>query len=279
MSAADSTAIQTQEQLLHKIGAVMFYSELYEERRDANYTFIQQFTNALKTPHSFTYDFPELPFLKITTSPDNRFRIITWQIELPGKIIRHFGTIQMNSQQLNLFPLIDRSEDMELPTKFVGDNTKWYGALYYDIVHQKINGHDKYFLIGIDTNNPLSTKKVVEVLQFNNENKPIFGAPLFQSWGRPTEKATRFLLEYKGDAAVSMSYDKTREAIVYDHLVPMTEADEGIYLKYVPDGTFDALVWNQQGFVIRENVIATVEEEESETATTPKQSDNLYQPN
>lgn len=277
LAPADSTAIQEQEQLLKKIGKVMFFSEIFEERRDANYTFIQQFKKALKVPGSYHYNFPELNFLKITSSPDNQFRIISWQIELPGKILRHFGTIQMNENELTIYPLIDRSEDMDSPDKFVGDNTKWYGALYYDIIERSVNGNKKYFLLGIDTNHPLSNKKLIDVLQFNSENKPIFGAPLFQSWKRPTETVTRFLLEYKGDASVSLSYDQQRNSIVYDHLVPLTEADEGIYLNYIPDGTFNELVWSNNQFRIREDVIATTLEEETES--TEQKSDELYQPN
>lgn len=279
LTPTDSVVIQQQEQLLKKLADKMLTSKVYEERRDANYSFIKEFKKALKTPNSFYYDFSSLDFLKIVYSPDQRFRLITWQIELPAKLKRHYGAIQMNETDLKLFPLIDRSEDMKTPQKFVGDNTKWYGALYYEVVMKEIKGNKKYFLIGYDANHPLSNKKIVEVLQFNSENKPVLGAPLFQSWKRPTETVTRFLIEYKGDAVVTLHYDKNRKAIIYDHLVPLTKADIGIYIKYVPDGTFDALLWKNNKFFVKQNVVATTPDDGVNEGSATRKSDIIYQPN
>ena len=277
LSAENLKRLQEKEDTLSKLGQVAFYSDIYTDRRDANYALIKELRDALKIENSFQYNFEKLPFIKIERPKDNSFRILSWQIQLPGQLIRHYGAIQMNSSELKLYPLIDRSDDMAAPEKFVGNNTKWYGALYYDIVDMNIDGHKKYLLFGIDTNHPLSNIKVIDVLQFDKNKEPILGFPLFQSWKKPKEKTTRFLIEYKGDAATRLTFDEANKRIVYDHLVPMTEADEGIYINYVPDGTFDALKWNKTQFEIVENIISTTPETKEELSKG-KESQQLYQP-
>lgn len=273
--------LKTQEELLKKIGLVLIHSENFKERRDANYTFIQQLTKALKTPNSFQYDFSDLKFMKIVEPEDKSFRILLWQVQMPGKLIRHYGAIQMNSKKLKLFPLVDRSDDMKKPENFVGDNTKWFGALYYQVKGVEISGHKKYLLFGYDMNNPLSSKKVVEVLQFNKEKKPIFGAPIFPNWKVEGKNATRFLLEYSAEARVSVKYQPKEKQIVFDNLVPKTPNDEGIFMNYVPDGTFNALQLENNRFVVNKNIIRTNfdENQPNQTGTKPKKSDVFYKSN
>lgn len=271
-----------QEELLKKIGLVLIHSENFKERRDANYTFIQQLTKVLKSPNSFHYDFSELQFMKIVEPKDQSFRILLWQVQMPGKLIRHYGAIQLNSKELKLFPLVDRSDDMKNPENFVGDNTKWFGALYYQVKEVEILGHKKYLLFGYDMNNPLSSKKVIEVLQFNRDRKPIFGAPIFPNWKVEGKTATRFLLEYAAEAKVSIKYQPIEKQIIFDNLVPKTPNDEGIFMNYVPDGTFNALNLENNRFVINKNIIRTNfgdENQSNQTSPKPRMSDVFYKTN
>lgn len=272
-SPEDITYLAAQEYKLKEVGDRIVNSEFYESRRDANHLFIKMLTKALTTPNSFYYSFAHLPFIKIVYAPDYSFRIITWQMEMNGKFYRHYGAIQLNQKDLKLYPLIDRSNDMETPEKVNGNHRKWYGALYYRIIKEKIKKQDIYFVLGYDSNHPLSNKKVIDVLFFENDNA-YFGAPFFQNRRNPTQTDSRFILEYKQDASVSLNFDKERGEIVFDHLVPMKDGDEDIYLNYVPDGTFDALVWNGKQFILKENVILT--NYSNPQNTNKKQSDTIY---
>lgn len=273
---------KTQEELLKKIGLVLIHSENFKERRDANYTFIQQLTKILKHPNSFYYDFSELTFMKIVSPKDETFRILLWQVQMPGKLIRHYGAIQMNREELKLFPLVDRSDDMKKPENFVGDNTKWFGALYYQVKEIEIFGHKKYLLFGYDMNNPLSSKKVIDVLQFNKEHQPVFGLPIFPNWKVAGKTATRFLLEYSSEAKVSVKYKPDEQQIVFDNLVPKNPTDEGIFRNYIPDGTFNALRLENNRFVEQKNIIRTnfdSSQEDQQTISKQKKSDVFYKSN
>lgn len=273
---------QDKEELLKKIGLVLVHSENFKERRDANYTFIQQLTKTLKNPNSFYYDFSELKFMKIVQPKNKAFRILLWQVQMPGKLIRHYGAIQMNSKDLTLFPLVDRSDDMKQPERFVGDNTKWFGALYYQVKEIEVFGHKKYLLFGYDMNNPLSSKKIIEVLQFNKEQKPVFGSPIFPNWKIAGKTATRFLLEYSAEAKVSVKYKPEEQQIIFDNLVPKKPTDEGIFRNYVPDGTFNALRLENNRFIEQKNIIRTnfdSDQQNQQTISKQKKSDVFYKSN
>jgi hypothetical protein len=64
------------------------------------------------------------------------------------------------------------------PEDSVTDNRKWYGAQYYKIIRVAA-ATPYYVLLGWKGNNVKSTKKVIEVLSFDKEDKPNLGMPVF----------------------------------------------------------------------------------------------------
>ena len=90
---------------------------------------------ALKTPKSFEYPFPQIERISIQYPQDSSFRIFTWQLFVGKDDYRYYGAIQLNTEELKLIPLVDRSYKIENPKHQVLNNRNWYGALYYNI-HQ-----------------------------------------------------------------------------------------------------------------------------------------------
>ncbi len=256
LSKTDSITFKAAETELVKLGNAFIGSPVFEHRRDTNYQFIKKLTQTLKKPNSFYYSFPELEMVSVVYSPDSVFRIITWQLETHGTLVRHFGTIQMNSPELKMFPLLDRSDDMERPELSRGNNENWYGALYYDIQSVKLNGVDYYILFGFDSNNIYSNKKIIEPLWFN-KGIPILGEHIIESPRVKKRLVSRAIIEYKGDASTSVKYNNDKQMIILDHLAPLAEEYEGIYAYYVPDGTYDAYVWNRNKWEFVSDVVET----------------------
>src|ERR1700712_244365 len=50
------------------------------ERKNANYAFIKTLVSALKIPNSFLFPFDSVKTIGIITSPDKKFRILSWPI-------------------------------------------------------------------------------------------------------------------------------------------------------------------------------------------------------
>jgi len=283
----DSTKLVVLEQaqdVLKQLGDTLVLHEEFEVRKEANYNFIKQLTGALKTENSFEYEFPELKMLSIKNAPDNTFRIFTWQLANEAQQVRHFGAIQMNTPELKLIPLQDRSDDIKTPKQYVGDNKGWFGALYYNIEKEKKGKNTYYFLFGIDVNTVYSRKKIIDVLQFKDDGGVSFGAKLFPSLDGDLTTNSRFILEYKSDASTTVRYDKKLKRVVFDHLTALSGSQQGSsYAYYVPDGTFDALRWKQGKWVLEKDIIETsfenLEELENNDTPRPKKSDDLYRPN
>ena len=67
-----------------------------EVRITSGRNFIRQFGRALRIPNSYYYPFDSLKNLMIIYSPDDLFRIFTWNVATNDETFRYFGVIQMN---------------------------------------------------------------------------------------------------------------------------------------------------------------------------------------
>jgi hypothetical protein len=200
---------------------------------------------ALKSEDSFEYPFDSLTRISILYPDDRSFRIFNWQLPLSSGRQRFFGVIQMRQKnELKIYPLFDYSDYMKDAADTITNNEKWYGALYYKIMQVKSGGRNYYMLFGWDGNTMTSNKKVLEVLSFNKKKEPVFGADVF-NFGKDNERNNirRLIIEYKEDAQVSMNYDSDQKMIVYDHLIPMDPSSKDLLFTYVPDGSYEALLW------------------------------------
>ena len=144
----------------------------------------------------------------------------------------------MNSEDLKLYPLVDRSFEMEAPDFEEVDNKNWFGSIYYNILDFDTPQGKKYLVFGFDGNTFFNKKKVIDVLHFKDD-KPVFGAPVFhrseESTNHPPVKH-RVVKEYYAEARVKLNYDEVHDAIVFDHVIEM---GRGKSMYSVPDGTYE----------------------------------------
>ena len=210
------------------------------ERYNASYTFIKTLVSALKTPHSFNFNFDSLKAISIQTPPDRKFKIFTWHVMNNDGSYRYYGTIQMNNPdgKLEMFPLIDFTAGIKKPADTVTSNQKWFGAQYYRIIPVTGNVRTPYYiLLGWKGNNIKTNKKVIEILHFNN-GQPVFGMPVFDGDKNDLHKK-RVIFEYTRQASMVLNYDPKEAMIVFDHLAPPDPKLEGRYDLYGPDFSYD----------------------------------------
>lgn len=205
--------------------------------------FIPQLIKALKTPNSFYYPFDSLKNVSILKPADNSFRIFTWTVPLlVSSTYRYYGAIQMNSEELKLVGLDDKSAGAGNAEDKVLAPSEWFGSLYYALQQVSHAGKKYYMLFGWDGNNERSDIKVLDVLHFE-EGKPVFGAPIIEVVREGEELAVkhRFVMEFQDKASVNLNYDPSQSKIIYDHLEPKDEKSRGHYFDYIPDGTYEGL--------------------------------------
>ncbi len=241
-SKKDSVFIQRMEDTIKVYGDTMVNSQTEENRFIASYRIVKNLVSILKIKNSYQYQLDSLLPMQILNSPDNKFRIFTWFVINDNQQYRYFGAIQMNSDTLSLFPLVDYSEFIEKPEVQTVDNNNWYGALYYQIVPVKQKKKTYYMLLGSNGFTLVSNKKVMDVLWFSEDNKPRFGAPLIE---KDNKTLNRFILEFSNDTWAALRYVPEETKIIYDHVLPNDEDLVGFFSQYLPDGTYEGFQWKK----------------------------------
>ncbi|MCB0640113.1 MAG: hypothetical protein KDC44_00675 [Phaeodactylibacter sp.] len=240
ISEEDRVALKAYEDTIALLSFAVINDSLPEHRFGATKKLIPTLVKALKCKNSFHYPFKRVQSISIQYPADSTFRIFTWQLYVDENESRYYGAIQMNSEDLQLFPLYDRSAEVQQPEFEILDNEHWYGALYYNLIPFDSYQGRKYLLFGYDRYSFFQKRKIVDVLSFPN-GKPVFGAGVFVE--SDPEKGqlirNRLVLEYYAEASIKLNYDQFLNLIVFDHLITIGGvADQGP--TKVPDGSYSA---------------------------------------
>jgi len=222
-----------------------------ENRFMADSQFTRIFVRALTVKNSFHFAFDSLQTISKIYPSDSSFRIFTWQLPVNENLVRQHGAIQINTKDgsLVLFPLIDKSDVTNNPADTIANNFGWMGAVYYKMIEKKYKGTTYYTLLGYDENNIRSTKKVVEVLYFE-DGKPTFGGNFFSipNNNAVPDNPARYIIEFKKDASPRLNYDPEMDMIVMEHLVSESNQPQKKWT-LIPDGDYEALKWRNGKWV------------------------------
>lgn len=234
-------------------------------RLELNEEFMSLLESVLQMPKSFEYTWDSVRNFSVLSSPDNVFKIFTWYVMKQDYSVENFGFIQVYNEGRHkyvLFPLYDKRGVMDYPKTQIGNHNRWYGAVYYKLITTKEKNFTYYTLLGWNGNTLFSNQKVIEVLHFNKEVTPIFGARIFKNY---PEKVSRVIFEYSKNATLHLNYEeqeylvstgkynpKTREMdykkvnspmIIFDELIPMDENVQNVAAFLVPESSLN------QGFI------------------------------
>ncbi len=254
MSDIETKAFIDSEDSLLKILPRVCFSKKESNRFEANKTLLSYWNSILQNEKSMQYAFDSLKskkYVSIINAPDNKFRLITWNLFKDDGTFAYFGFLQVNTsktvrkslfkkeatQSYEVYALNDKSGGIKNPESYIGEPTKWFGMLYVDVI--KTN-EDDYTLIGWDGNDKLTQRKFIDVLYFKSNGIPTFGKDLFKV---PGKFVKRMMFEYATEVAMSLKYNEERKQIIYSHLAPnsIDPTLEGQFQYYGPDGSFDAL--------------------------------------
>ena len=235
------------------LGERMILSMDENERLTSGYHFLKHMNYALRVQGSYYYKFDSLKSVSIIYSPDNVFRIISWNLVLNDERFHYYGVIQYNPEYYKrikdttnlrpFYPLIDRSQKFTNVLDTTVDQNFWWGANYYKIIVVKSKKQTYYTLLGWNGHTKLSNKKVVESLYFER-NKPLFGAPIFDlQYKRPIK---RMVFEFANNATMTLRYEEKKGYLIYESVVPTRPQDQGHPETYLPDGSYDFLLFNKK---------------------------------
>ncbi len=187
-------------------------------------------------------DLSSIKNLSSLKSDDKDVFLFTWAVKFNNENLHYFGLIKYynnNDGKYYVDELVDNDEitSENKQSKFQLNN--WYGAVYYKIISRKYKKERTYLLLGWDTNDDFTNKKIIDVLYIDkNDEIPIFGKGNIDFNGK---KITRFVFEYGERVAMTLTYNAKKKLVIWDHLSPAKQKFKGIYKYYGPDFSFDAL--------------------------------------
>ena len=247
-SVASNEELKSCEDSLNHYFTTLASETNNEHKIEINNKILNYFREALKDEESFYYPFFDLEHVGIISSDDERLRIITWNLPYNDRTHKYFGFIQYkkNRRSYDVYELNDKSLEIKNPEQAILNNKNWYGALYYQIITNKYKGTEYYTLLGADLNDLLTKKKIIEILYFDNDDQPVFGKQVFKN---KTYPLSRVIFEFNGQTNMTLTFDKEKEMIVFDHLSPSRPSLKGQFEFYGPDFSYDGLkfergIWN-----------------------------------
>lgn len=260
ISKADLKILQQKEDSLKGYAVKIIQGINADNRFDADSIFTRMLVRALKTKNSFYYPFDSLRTVSIVCSPDSVFRIFTWQLVINENVIRQHGAIQMKTYDgsLKLYPLIDKSDVTSNLADTIGNNYGWIGAIYYKIIQKRSSNQNYYTLLGFDENNIRSSRKIIEVLNFLND-EPTFGGRYFSYEEDSVFKTShsRYIMEFKKEAGPRLTYDKDLDLIIVEHLISESNEPKKKWTM-VGDGDYEGFKWKNGKWVHIEKVFNMV---------------------
>lgn len=242
------------EASLRELFEQMFLSGSDTEKKQLNDSILQVMPRLLASTASFDFPFDSLNMIGNVRSPDNAFRIFTWNVPLSGFEHEYHGIIQVGAGKkpsCRVFILQDQSRKLEELLHEETTSEAWAGMLYYQIIRNKAGRNVLYTLIGYHFSDRFSDKKIIDVLYFDQNQNAVFGKPVFN-----TEKGVqhRVIFEYSGEVVMTVRYNPDLKMIVYDHLSPIEPELAGHLRFYAPDFSYDGYKWKSGMWVHQSDI-------------------------
>ena len=245
--------LEKEELRLNKV-LVDFRGEITTDGMDqSNVEFTAKMKSFLLLDGAFDYKFKHLETVAILDSPDEKIRIVNWNVEYPDMSYSFSGFVMVkNNKKIKLYELKDMLDPYDTRPNGSLALEDWYGALYYKIIPFLNKRKTEYVLIGWDGGTAGSNFKILDVLTIN-KNTIQFGSPVFNSNG---DISKRIIYEYSDKATMTLRFEEKYGRIVMDHLSPEAPSMKGLYSYYVPDFSYDAYIFDGEYWTLKEDVIA-----------------------
>lgn len=246
----EGLSLDVYQDTLAALGKTIMSSSFSPDRIEANYQFIKILVDALQQPGSFSFPFDSVQNMRVLYPSDSTFRVMSWYVDRGNASYRFYGAIQMNQPDLKLFGLVDHGSEFAHPEDTTASYETWYGAYYYELIPAGSDEKPHYVLLGWNGGTPGISRRVIDVLHFR-EGEPVFGLPVFHT---AQGVKNRIVFRYSSRASMMLDYLPAEKTIVFDHLVPFSESQQGNFEFYGPDLSYDGFVLQNGQWMLRENL-------------------------
>ena len=238
---------------LQKIAVLIQSDSSTKERFKQDSVFTRALIQVLKNPYSFNYKLDSLISIQKLIAPDHKFKLFSWQLDLGDGTYRQRAAIQFPTKDgsLKLLPFFDASDFNNTPTKGINNRKNWMGALYYQIIPVSFKQQNYYTLLGYDEYNLTVSRKIIEVMHFEND-EPIFGGDFFEypkDETYPVAPIDRFIYNYKKGSGANIYFNSESNKLILSELTS-TEKDLKVSSTLVPSGNEVYFEWKNGKWVM-----------------------------
>lgn len=147
---------------------------------------------------------PQMKYSHLATK-DSTIQVLTWSVPLLSGSYTYGGIIlKQSGHLLKIYLLKDFKEAIATQAELKQTSPEqWFGAVYYQMLEFRHKKKNYYFLLGWDGGRYPVARKLIEVLTFDAEGKPLLGAQVFSG-----SKIYRKIFEYQQDVYFLLKYDK-----------------------------------------------------------------------
>jgi hypothetical protein len=251
---------QSFEQVRQELAEYMtMAAEEYDYTKKQEYTasFSALLQKTLKAPNSMSLSFDSIPHLNVISSKDGVVRIFSWGVPKNDGIYSYSAIVQRRmgdkkSPLTDIYIMNDVKQNVLKPEETILHYPDWYGCLYSDMIETQDMGKTYYTLFGLDFNNGVSHKKYIDVLTFNPQGIPSFGAPIFID-GKGIK--SRIVFEYSAHSVMLLKYHSNIDKIVFNWLHPIVPEKKNDKSYYVSDVTYDGYEFRSGKWMKVQNVL------------------------
>lgn len=183
-------------------------------------------------------DLPKVQYLGYKKCVNEDVELFSWAIPL------HNGQMFYNWFR---FKDNDKVYFLKSFSKDGGEESAW---LYYDLIGFKKKGELCFVLLGW-SKTPVTNQKIVHICQFKEDGSIDFDNRMLR---RGNSKSSSLGFEYALDGSMMLKQDKRGKRIIFDHLAPFNKEQEGNFMFYGADASYDALVLKGGEWWYKENV-------------------------
>lgn len=203
----------------------------------------------------FSHSFKGVRRLGQIMSPDSALKIISWNLLLDNYSGKYFSYIIRRGKgdgKNRVYSLNAPYSSEVIITDTIVSSGKWYGALYYDVRPVILGSEKLWIVLGLDYGDPMVTRKIIDVISFDENGSVIFGKKWFET---PGGLKYRAVFEYVSTGMMTLRFTSD-SSIVFDHLVPVNTGMKDSRTLYGPDYSYDAYAFENGVWKFRTNVDA-----------------------
>jgi len=245
--SASAKTLPEYETKLNAAGTLLLRSRNAALRSAASDTILSALQRALLLPEGSTHAWTGLERVMLQRPPTGAWKVFTWQHFVNDSTYRYHGVLQVADNPKQIHVLQDSAQALGLEREYELRSDQWYGALYYGIQPFKTaKGKDAWVLFGYDADGYTHRRKVADILTFSRSGEPLFGKEVFVGTEQDsTYRFARLILEYRVDSRVGLRFNPDLGGIAFDRLVTGPPVREGGLPSYIPDGSYDGYVYDE----------------------------------